>query len=410
MIILIPAYEPDAKLPALVGDLLSADPRLLVLVVDDGSGPRFTAMFDDARRAGATVIGYPSNRGKGQALKTGFGYAERHHPGEGVVCADSDGQHAVPDILQVAARVRGTTPGTAHGTVPGTARGTRGSVRRAGSTMILGERAFDGDVPVRSRLGNALTRTLFRLAAGARLHDTQTGLRGYPAEMLPWLQSVRGNRYEYELNLLLQAGRAGHRIDSITISTIYLAGNSSSHFRPLVDSARIYAPLLAFSLSSLAAFGIDLAAFVVLGLLTDFLLLAVVGARVLSSSVNFLANRRLVFTEGRHRPLSAAALRYFTLVVALFAANYAGIFLLTDAGVPEVAAKVFTEAALFITSFTVQKRFLPGRGAAPTPPVPRPVLPPAGGTEPVPTPEAQPAGAEPTTVPTSEAPRGRRVA
>jgi putative flippase GtrA len=396
VIILIPAYQPDGKLPQLVGDLLAADPRLLVLVVDDGSGPHFGTVFDDARHAGATVIGYPHNRGKGQALKTGFGYAERHHPGEGVVCADSDGQHAVPDILRVTARVRGTDSST----------------RWTGSTMVLGERAFDGDVPVRSRLGNALTRTLFRLAAGVRLQDTQTGLRGYPAAMLPWLQSVRGDRYEYELNLLLQAGQAGHRIDSIPISTIYITGNSSSHFRPLVDSARIYAPLLAFSLSSLAAFGIDLAVFVVLGLLTDSLLLAVVGARVLSSSVNFLANRRLVFAEGRHRPLSAAALRYFTLVVALLAANYAGIFLLTDAGVPEVAAKVFTEAALFITSFTVQKRFLSGRGEAPTPRVPRPALPRAGETEPVQAPEAGPAGAVPsfTTVPPPAAPRGRRVA
>ncbi|OUM41879.1 bifunctional glycosyltransferase family 2/GtrA family protein [Arthrobacter sedimenti] len=396
MIILIPAYEPDGKLPQLVGDLLVADPRLLVLVVDDGSGPRFSTVFDDARRAGATVIGYPHNRGKGQALKTGFGYAERHHPGEGVVCADSDGQHAVPDILRVAARVR-----------------PDGSPRWTGSTMVLGERAFDGDVPVRSRLGNALTRTLFRVAAGVGLHDTQTGLRGYPAAMLPWLQSVRGDRYEYELNLLLQAGKAGHRIDSIPISTIYLTGNSSSHFRPLVDSARIYAPLLAFSLSSLAAFGIDLAAFVVLGLLTDSLLLAVVGARALSSSVNFLANRRLVFAEGRHRPLSAAALRYFTLVVALLAANYAGIFLLTDAGVPEVAAKVFTETALFITSFTVQKRFLSGRGAAPTPRVPRPALPRGAGPETGPVPQAVPApDAVPafTPVPTSDAAQGRRVA
>lgn len=345
MIILIPAYQPDGALPRLVTDLLSADQRLVVLVVDDGSGPAFASVFDDARHAGATVIGYPRNRGKGQALKTGFGYAQRHHPGKSVVCADSDGQHAVPDILHVAARVR-DAKSTSHSTSP------------IASTMVLGERAFEGDVPVRSRFGNALTRTLFRLAAGVRLHDTQTGLRGYPAAMLPWLCSVRGDRYEYELNLLLQAGQPGYQIDSITISTIYRTGNSSSHFRPLLDSARIYAPLLKFSLSSLTAFGIDLAAFVVLGLLTDSLLVAVIGARVLSSSVNFLTNRRLVFAEGRHRPLSAAALRYFTLVLALLAANYAGIFLLADLGVPEVAAKILTEVLLFVASFTVQRRFL----------------------------------------------------
>ena len=354
MIILIPAYQPDGALPRLVADLLATDHRLMILVIDDGSGPSFTQLFNDTRQAGATVIGYPGNRGKGQALKTGFGYVERHHPGEGVVCADSDGQHAVPDILRVAAQVESTA----------------GAQRSVGLTMVLGERAFDGDVPARSRLGNALTSTLFRHVAGVRLRDTQTGLRGYPAALLPWLQSVRGDRYEYELNLLLQAGRAGHRIDSVGISTIYLAGNSSSHFRPLVDSARIYAPLFRFSLSSLAAFGIDLAVFVVLGLLSDSLLLAVVGARVISSSINFLTNCRLVFAEGRHKSLPVAALRYFMLVVALLAANYAGIFLLTHAGVPEVVAKVLTEVLLFLVSFTVQRHFLSdvrtvGRSTAP---------------------------------------------
>lgn len=348
VIILVPAYEPDGKLPHLVDELLSADPRLLVLVIDDGSGPGFSPVFDDARRAGATVIGYPSNRGKGQALKTGFGYIERHYPSHGVVCADSDGQHAVPDILRVAARVQ-----TAAAGEPGT-----------GSTMVLGERTFDGQVPVRSRLGNAVTRALFRCVAGVDLHDTQTGLRGYPASMLRWLRSVRGDRYEYELNLLLRARQAGHLIDSVGISTIYLTGNSSSHFRPVRDSVRIYAPLLKFSMSSLAAFGIDLTAFVVLGLFTGSLLVSVVGARIISASVNFLANRHLVFAEGRTRPLSMAALRYITLAVALLLANVASVFLLSDLGMPQVMAKILTEVLLFGVSFTVQRRFLSGTRSA----------------------------------------------
>lgn len=344
MLILLPAYQPDATLPGLVADLISADHRLSVLVVDDGSGPRFSRVFDDARQAGAVVIGYPGNRGKGAALKAGFGYAAQHHPGEGVVCADSDGQHAVPDILRVAARVQ-----EADGSP------------EPGLAMVLGERRFTGAVPVRSRMGNTLTRVLFRRAAGVNLHDTQTGLRGYPAGLLPWLQSVAGDRYEYELNLLLRAGRAGYRIDSIEIATIYLSENQSSHFRPLVDSARVYAPLLRFSLSSLAAFGIDLAAFLILGTLTGSLLTAVVGARVISSSINFLVNRRLVFTGGRNRRLAVAALRYFTLAACLLPANYALILGLTTIGAPAAAAKVLTEASLFAASYAFQKRFLAGR-------------------------------------------------
>ena len=69
-------------------------------------------------------------------------------------------------------------------------------------------------------------------STGERIPDTQTGLRGYPAAMIPWLRSVRGDRYEYELNLLLEARNAGYAICSVEIDTVYLNHNSGSHFRP----------------------------------------------------------------------------------------------------------------------------------------------------------------------------------
>ena len=108
--------------------------------------------------------------------------------------------------------------------------------------MVLGTRNFTADVPARSRFGNAATRLLFTLATGERLSDTQTGLCGYPAAMIPWLRSVRGERYEYELNLLLEAKQAGYFIHTVDIAMVYLDHNSGSHFRPLADSARICSP------------------------------------------------------------------------------------------------------------------------------------------------------------------------
>lgn len=201
MIILIPAYEPGAHLLELIGTIHAADPGLTLVVVDDGSGPAYRHIFDGAARLGCRVISYPVNRGKGHALKAGFGFIAGHFPGQDVVCADSDGQHSVVDILRVAERAGGTT-----------------------TAMVLGSRSFAGDVPARSRFGNAATRWLFRLATGERVQDTQTGLRGYPATMLPWLRSVRGERYEYELNVLLEAKAAGYGIDSVDIATIYLNG------------------------------------------------------------------------------------------------------------------------------------------------------------------------------------------
>lgn len=272
----------------------------LVFVVVDGRSPGFRQIFDGARRAGAHIISHPSNRGKGSALKTGFGFILGRFPGQDVVCADSDGQHSVVDILRV-----------------------------------------------------------------AKLADTQTGLRGYPAAMLPWLLTVNGERYEYELNLLLEAKAAGFGIAGVAIATIYLDHNSGSHFRPLADSVRIYAPLLKFLMSSFACFLIDTAAFLALSAATGSVLGAVVGARCLSATANFLINRRLVFKHGRQKPARAAAARYFVLALSLLAATYVLLTALAGAGIADLPAKLLTEAALLAVSYAIQQRFLFAAGHKP---------------------------------------------
>jgi putative flippase GtrA len=332
VIVLVPAYEPDAPLIALLDALRSAAPEAHLLVVDDGSGPRFAPVFEAARQRGCVVLTHPVNRGKGAALKTGFRFIAEHAPGEDVVCADSDGQHSPDDVLRVAACVRD------------------------GADLVLGVRGFTGHVPLRSRFGNTVTRTLFRLATGRDVRDTQTGLRGYAGALLPWLLSVPGERFEYEVNALLQAVRRGLPIDQVGIATIYTDGNASSHFRPVLDSARIYAPLLTFLLSSFAAFLLDTAALVGLHGLLGGLLLPLLGARLLSSSVNFAVNRRLVFAAPGARSVGAAAARYAALAVVLVAANYVLLAAFTRLGLGLLPAKLLTEVLLVSASYQVQRR------------------------------------------------------
>jgi glycosyltransferase involved in cell wall biosynthesis len=221
VIVLLPVYRPGDHLPDLVEELRDADPAKHVLIVDDGSG----AEADDVLAAAddgpaVTVLRHPTNRGKGIAIKTGLTWVHENFPDHDAVTADADGQHSVADILRVAERV--------------------GSTGR----IVLGVRSFDTDVPARSRFGNTLTRALFRFATGHDVRDTQTGLRGYPAALVPWLREIPGERFEYEMNTLLEAARAGHPVEEVTITTTYLAGNKSSHFGSLSDSVRIYRPLL----------------------------------------------------------------------------------------------------------------------------------------------------------------------
>ncbi len=349
-VVLIPAYEPDVELLSLVRGLHAADPGIVAVVVDDGSGPGFDDIFAAAAGLGCVLLTLPDNRGKGQALKTGFAEVARRLPGRIVVCADADGQHRVVDILRVAE-----------------------AVRTSDSAMVLGERRFTGEVPARSRFGNAATRGLFLVATGRRLHDTQTGLRGYPPALMEWLQSVAGDRYEYELNVLLQASRDGRRIASIDIATVYLDDNRSSHFRPIADSVRIYAPLLRFLASSLCAFAVDTVALLAISAGTGSLLLAVVGARLVSSIVNFVVNRQAVFDRERRRPVGPAAVRYFVLyfvlVAALLAMNYGLLSAMSAIGAPLLAAKLLTELTLVAVSYVTQSRlvFAAGRLAAAAP-------------------------------------------
>ena len=176
--------------------------------------------------------------------------------------------------------------------------------------------------------------------------------------MLPWLQTVSGERFEYELNALLEAKRAGIGFHEVPIETIYLDGNQSSHFRAVRDSVRVYLPFLKFSLSSFTAFTVDFVLFLAFMALTGWLLASVVFARVISASLNFLANHRYVFSRRDVLRRSAAG-PYAVLVVSLLAANYGILRLLTrtvDIGL--VPAKLLTEATLFVVSYQLQRRFV----------------------------------------------------
>lgn len=254
--VMVPAYCPGPALLELLADLRAARPDWVLVVVDDGSGAAYAELFARARAWGAEVVTLPVNRGKGASLKAGFAHVGATRPGSPVVCADADGQHAMDDVVAIGERLLAA---------PDTRR------------LVLGTRTFDGHVPLRSQVGNTVTRCLFTAATRSRVTDTQTGLRGIPADLLAWACGVPGERYEYELQVLLRAGRAGIALDPVPIATIYLDDNASSHFRPVADSLRVYAPLLMFVASSLASFVIDTVVLLLLTALTGDLLIAVVG-------------------------------------------------------------------------------------------------------------------------------------
>ncbi|MUT66502.1 bifunctional glycosyltransferase family 2/GtrA family protein [Paenibacillus sp. NEAU-GSW1] len=342
MICLIPSYEPDERLLMLIEQLTAMD-DMSVVIVDDGSGEGYAPMFQLAREAGCVVLTHAVNRGKGRALKTGFRFLKEIGTSGSIVCADSDGQHLPADIRRIADTIS-AYPGQ----------------------IVLGSRHFTGEVPLRSRFGNAVTRKVFAFTTGTAIQDTQTGLRGYSVSMLDWLCEVPGDRFEYEMNMLLEAGPSGIGIHEVPIDTVYLDGNRSSHFRPLRDSFKIYMPIFAFSASSLLSAGIDIVLLMLLQWMTSNLLLAVVFARVGSSIFNFAMNRNYVFSRssrargvGKMAEVARSAPRYFTLVGVILLLNYALMHITHEQlGLPLLAAKLLTEGALFVFSFWAQRKFV----------------------------------------------------
>lgn len=344
MTVLIPAYEPDLRLIELI-DHIKENSDFRIVVVDDGSGPSYREIFDKAESLGCTVLRHDVNRGKGRALKTGFAHIlARAEETEGVVTADADGQHLVLDIMRVAEQIP-LSPGK----------------------IVIGARKFVGRVPVRSMIGNCFIRLLFTVASGNYILDTQTGLRGFPVRLLPLMLKIPGERFEYEMEMLLEGNSAGYGFRQLTIETVYLEGNKSSHFNPVVDSIRVCLPFLKFCLSSITAAVVDyVLLFVFQWLIGSVLRLpaslffGVVLARAASSMVNFTINRTMVFTsKAVHQPTKAKALHYYTLVVALMLVNYMMLKFFTDyLGIWLFWSKLLTECLLFLISYTVQRFFV----------------------------------------------------
>lgn len=369
MLILIPAYKPDQSLITLAQKLDASarqqGVRASLLVVNDGSGPAYKPIFRQLEELGdrlapapslegsletpglasISILHLPANTGKGAALRAGLAWAQEKAPGQVVVTADADSQHLPADILAVGQE-------------------TQEQARAGQRALVLGVRTLTDPaapattVPLRSRVGNSLTAFLFGLSTGQKLADTQTGLRGLTPQILPWALSLPGDRYEYEFTMLLRASRQGVALAQVPITKVYEPGNPSSHFRPLADSARIYAPLLAFVASSFSGFMIDTLALLLLVALGAPLLLAVVLARVISALANFALNR-FIMKDGSPRPSAPVSLaRYASLALALLATNALAIQGLTFLGMPLLAAKILVELALIPVSFSAQKRWV----------------------------------------------------
>lgn len=344
MIVVIPAYQPDEKLLKTVDDLQNKT-GFPIVVVDDGSSETSAPIFSELEgRSGVTVIHHEVNRGKGRAMKTAFEHIKNcgeYSPEDGVVTVDADGQHLIPDIMRVCE-----------------------AFRREPNALVIGGRAFTGKVPLRSRFGNAMTRFVFALTTGVRVHDTQTGLRAFGVSLIDDMLAINGERYEYEINQLLTCTKKHIKIVELEIETVYLNDNESSHFHVVRDSWRIYKSIFAFIGSSLFCWLLDYVLLLVLtGLFSRITggvgfiepkLPALIIARTVSSTANYFLNRELVFASKAKGTL----IRYVALVIVMLAVNYLLLKLFTGAGIPLSIAQIIAQIISYPVNYVIQRKYV----------------------------------------------------
>lgn len=233
---LIPAYCPDDKLVSTVRSL--QEKEVTCIVINDGSPKDYDSVFEKVA-ADAIILNDSINTGKGYALKKGLKYIQDKMEPCIIITCDADGQHEVKDIIRAA-----------------------NMAERHPDSIVTGMRDFHSDnVPNRSRFGNGITEKIFAVCTGVHIHDTQTGLRAFHSDFIPMMLSAAGNRYEYEMNVLLEAARIGIPVLEIEIATVYENGNENSHFHVVRDSFRIYSQLLKFAGSSIACTAVNLSVF-----------------------------------------------------------------------------------------------------------------------------------------------------
>lgn len=339
-VIIIPAYNPDEKLINLVRDLMYYENK--IVIINDGSHPKYNYIFKTIENECFCDIRYhEKNMGKGAALKTGIHYVMKKYPEtSGCITADADGQHTPEDIMKISTALENTS-----------------------FSLILGTRAWSGkDIPFKSKWGNKITSLVFFLSTGKKCQDTQTGLRGIPASLFEKCLNIPGNKYEYEMNMLMDFAKNNISFYGIRIETVYIDDNSSSHFNPIKDSLRIYFGIIKYSISSFTSMLIDLTAFSILtqlvfGHLSYGILLATIIARLISGNANFLMNKHWVFKSGSKGPKEA--IKYFSLfftqmiVSGLFVTAFGLIIPL-----PPTLIKIAVDTGLFFISYNIQKKYI----------------------------------------------------
>lgn len=219
---IIPAYNEELALPAVLDELQAAHPTFDIVVIDDGSRDRTAEV---ARRPGVTVLRLPFNLGIGGALRMGFRYAVEQGYDRGFQF-DADGQHEAGQVPLLLAELD------------------------AGADMAIGSRfAGEGDYRVgRSRgLAMGFLRWGLKRLSGRRFTDTSSGFRAFDRRVLELFAAEYPAEYMESVEALVIALRDGCDVREVPVRMRERAAGQPSNrrFRLVYHYLRLLVVLVA---------------------------------------------------------------------------------------------------------------------------------------------------------------------
>lgn len=339
--IVLPSFNPSEKIIDIT-KLLIEKGFTSIIVVDDGSNIESKEYFDILQNyKECKILRHYKNYGKGRALKTAFNYYFNNYPDNiGVITIDDDNQHSIEDICKCSEQLL-----------------------KHNNKLILGCRNFNEEnIPFKSRMGNKITRFIFKVLCGIKVSDTQTGLRAIPNNVLLQFLDIEGERYEYETEMLIQTKIKNIQISEINIQTIYIDNNSKSHYNPLKDSLKIYKLIFKYISISIFSALIDLGVFTVLvyalrTINAKSIFISTLIARIISSLFNFNANKKIVFNCNKNT--KKTMLKYYILLASQMFCSFIGVYSISSLlFLNTTFIKIIVDILLALISFNIQREWV----------------------------------------------------
>ncbi len=329
--VIVPAYNPDEKLLEVIKDIKSYNIDRII-VVNDGSKKECDEIFNSIK-SDVILLTHEINKGKGVALKTAMKYIKELGIEDKVLTIDADAQHKMEDGIKLLENLESSN-----------------------KEFVTGSRTFKEKVPLKNRIGNVINSYTFMLLSGKKVKDTLNGLRAFNTNLIDFLLEVEGERYEYEMNVIIQCAKNKINIKEVPIDVVYHEGENTSHFRAIIDSIRIYGTMLVYLGSSFISFIIDYIVFILTMAVTKELIISNVIARVISATCNFLLNSKIVFRQKKitiKQVVQYAFLAIFVLVI-----NTTLLQIITNKLPLPALTKVITEVIILAFNYIIQKKII----------------------------------------------------